>query len=103
MQPAQQEQQVQVPVFGDEETITISELRVGDFVTVVPTQSGIRGVRFNSAVKEADIVYGRWTKSNGYRQRRTPVESKRIAFRDAKTGAYNYPLTFEVKVRRPVR
>jgi hypothetical protein len=40
------------PVFAESATVRVGDLKVGDFLETVPTQEGVRGTRFNSAVRE---------------------------------------------------
>lgn len=86
--------------FGDAETITIGDLDLGDFVVEIPAQSGVRGARVDSGVRELRDDYNTWRA--GPARRRRPVRSRVITFLDRSTGALNVPTAFMVVVRRPV-
>jgi hypothetical protein len=94
---------IQVPVFGEAETITVNDIQVGDFVVEFPAQHNVRGVRVNSAVRDYTPRYDTWTRNSGYRRPRHHIPSMLITFEDrAWRGAgLDYPLDFTVIVRRP--
>jgi hypothetical protein len=87
--------------FGATQAIPVVDLRVNDFVIQVPPQSGYRAVRVNSGIREIRDDRGTWTRSGGYRQRRVPIPSKILMFKDARQAALNYPVDFIVEIRRP--
>lgn len=93
-------------IFADPETVTVAQLRPGDFVVEVPTQMQVRGVRVMSGVKEVmegyeHPEYGVWTESRGYRRHRVTVLSRVLTFQSVK-GSLHYPSDFQVIVRRQV-
>jgi hypothetical protein len=87
--------------FGATQTVEVADLQVNDFVIQIPPQSGYRAVRVNSAIREIRDDQGTWTRSGGYRQRRVPLPSKILIFKDARQDAVNYPLDWIVEIRRP--
>lgn len=85
--------------FGPSETITIADLRVGDFIETIPTQSGVRGTRLGSGVASLETGY-RWSRSNGRGRSRSDVASIEIA--TLRGQRVDVPATFSVVVRRVV-
>jgi hypothetical protein len=72
--------------FADAAEMTIADLREGDYVIVIPTQMGIRGVVANSGIKAiTEPSYGTW------RIRRMPVASRQIRFMSGSGETYDYP------------
>ena len=83
--------------FGPSETIAIADLRVGDFIEKVPTQSGVRGTRLNSGVASLGTGF-RWQRSNGRGRSRSEVDS--IVIETLRGHRIDVPATFSVVVRR---
>lgn len=92
-----------VPEYGDPETIPVSALAVGDFVVEYRAQQGIRGKRISSAVVAVETNWDRWTLSTGYRRKRLPVESRKIRFASREITGIDVPADHEIVVRRPIR
>ena len=87
--------------FGPAETITVGELRRGDFIVVMPTQRGVRGYRWNSAVAEiTDPAFGRW-RTGPPGKRKTPLKSRKFRLMSV-DGIWDVPVDHTVTVRRPV-
>jgi len=89
--------------FGPVETVSVSDLASDDFVVMVPPQRGVRGVKVNSGIRDMREDHGTWTRSGGYRQRRIPMASRVLMFKDPHAAALNLPATFIVEARRLVR
>lgn len=86
--------------YGPETTITAGMLEEGDWIDMIPTQSGVRGKRIQSAVTfTMDDVRDRWSVSNGRGRRRIIVESVLIGTR---RGTLSLPASFEIIVRRRI-
>lgn len=80
--------------FSEPHEVRIRDLRPGDFVVEVPTQEGIRGYKISSAVKAISLsTGGEYRQSNGYRRRRTPVETWQVSFVSHKVTIL-YPARF---------
>jgi hypothetical protein len=90
-----------VPVFGPPETVTVAELRAGDFLIAIPAQEGVRGVTVNSGIAELSDDWNTWRQSTGYRRPKVPVRSVVIIVRDPKAKPVNRPAGFLAEVRRP--
>jgi len=86
--------------FGPVETIEISELVPGDFITQIPSQGGIRGVRINSGVRDLRDDWNTWGRSTGRGRPRMQVKSRIIMFLDPALPAVNIPATCIAEVRR---
>jgi hypothetical protein len=92
--------------FGETQTLTIADLRVGDFLEVVPTQSGVRGLRVDSgilAVQDLDsdaLAYERspWRQIGSRRGQRVDARSIRVMRSDC---SFSFPASFTCSVRRP--
>lgn len=81
--------------FAPEPTaMPITDLRVGDWVEVVPTQSGVRGIIVESGIATIDHGHG-WVERVG--RRRYTVASVRFTTLTGKT--YDIPATFSVVAR----
>jgi hypothetical protein len=92
-------------VFGDPETITVADLKPGDFVVTIPAYKGIRGYSFSTAVKTiSDAAFGKWEEHHGrgrghFRQQ---LQSRVMTFATQPAGiVFDYPLDAPVIVRRP--
>ncbi len=88
--------------FADPAETTIADLKSGDFVVLVPTQSGVRGVRFNSGVKtvtDVDMWASNWGRSNGRGRSRTPVASRKFTFNMGGSETWDFPASFTVIAR----
>lgn len=78
---------------------TVGEIRVGDYLEIIPTQGGFRGTIFKGHVTEAIESYEHYT--FGLPRRRLPVAA--IVIRTALVqGTVAYPSTFKAIVRRKV-
>jgi hypothetical protein len=91
--------------FGDPETITVADLRAGDFLICIPDYRNVRGVQFNSAVKTiSDPSYERgWYERGTGRGRRVPkfpVMSRELTTHAGSAG-WDFPVATPVVVRRP--
>lgn len=84
------------PLFSEEETTTIGELREGDFLVSVPAFRGIRGYRINSGVTE--ITYDDSWVERGYGRAGFPVPGR--LFRTLSGGLLSYPDAAPCVVRR---
>lgn len=95
--------EIDVPVFGDPETIKVADLAVGDFVVEFPRQAGIRGKVISSAVASLAETYDRWTAPNSPRPRskRHSVRSRKVTFADRSIVPIDVPISCEIVVRRP--
>lgn len=85
--------------FADATEIVVADLVEGDFVEVIATQQGVRGMRVNSGVKT--IERGRfdaWGQSFGRGRARMPVESIRLTFLAG--HSIEIPATFTATARR---
>ena len=82
--------------YGPEETIRVGDLVDGDWVEVIPTQEGVRGVKIGSGVQEIGEGHG-WTTGRGRTRLHLPstVVTTRL-------GAAHIPSHFSVVVRREV-
>lgn len=78
-------------------TTTIGELRPGDFIVVVPTQERIRGVQFDSGVKE--LTPRTMARGRGHSKEIVPASAVRTL--RSNTG-YIFPNHFTVQVRRMI-
>jgi len=83
------------------ETVTVSDLKPGDFVITIPTQNGVRGIRVNSGIRTVSDDWDTWTCSSGPRRPRISQLSRELRFNDAKLGSVNVPASFAVQARRP--
>jgi hypothetical protein len=90
-----------IPEFGPEETITIANLEVGDFVIRIPAQDMIRGLLVNSAVRTIQDKHG-WIKHHKGQKGGTPVSGKEISFQTERTRTFSWPDHYSVIVRRPI-
>jgi hypothetical protein len=85
-------------LFADQpETITVADLRDGDFLVSFPTQRGIRGYAVNSGVTELEADHT-WGVRPGYRQRLIPTEARH--FRTLTGVGLSLPSDCTVVVRR---
>lgn len=81
--------------FAETETEAhVDDLRVGDFVTYIPNQGGIRGVRVDSGIKSISAVHYEQWKLGGH-----PVGSRIIAFH-RNVAKVDVPNAARVMVRR---
>lgn len=84
--------------FGPTERIKVGDLRVGDFLDLVPNQQGVRGVRVESGVAAVEERIGTW--GVGRPRHRTPAESRLLRFLDARLVPLDLPSEFVVHARR---
>jgi hypothetical protein len=91
--------------FGPEQDITIADLRVGDFLIVVPSQGGVRGARVGAVVTATRHSWDTWGQHTAGHRRKVPVPSTQIEFGVHRTSAWtaglDVPDTFRATVRRP--
>lgn len=81
--------------FEDATTTTIGELRVGDFIVVVPTQERMRGVKFDSGVKKVEP-----TSFKRGRGAAAEIVPGSILTTHRTPQRYNFPNHFTCTVRR---
>lgn len=79
--------------FGPEELTTIGELRVGDFIVVVPTQERVRGIKFDSGVKSIEPYSGQAAR---YKVKHPSM----VVVTHRTAQGYIFPNHFTVRVRR---
>lgn len=92
--------------FGDTETLTIADLRVGDFVETIPTQNGVRGMRVDSGIEAIDEMSGdAWAdgERSAWRIKGSRagerVDARGLRFMRT-SGRFQIPTTFTVTARR---
>jgi hypothetical protein len=85
-------------VFGDPETVAVSDLAAGDFIVRVPTQSGIAGRVVNSGIATLAPDWDTWTYGRG--RARYPVAATAITFLSRDAAPLTVPDTFAVIARR---
>jgi hypothetical protein len=90
-----------IPDFGPEETIKVADLKIGDFVSRVPTQANIRGLRVDSCVRTIEDRHGWYIKTGGH-SKGMPVPGKLISFQTKRDRSFSWPDSFDVIVRRPI-
>jgi hypothetical protein len=84
--------------YAEAATVTIADLKAGDFVVSIPTQMGIRGYRVNSGIREiTDSRFGTW--KMGPPRRKCPVESRAMRFL-SDLPRVDYPSDCTVIVRK---
>lgn len=93
---------VVIPDFGPEETIKITDLKVGDFVLRVPAQANIRGLRVDSLVRTIEPKEG-WVIKTGSNHKGMRVSGKIISFQAKRDQSFSWPDSFDVIVRRPIQ
>jgi hypothetical protein len=87
-------------VFGEPETITVADLKAGDFVVTIPAQGGFAAIPGQSGIKAiSGIEYGRYTRKSGGR-RVADVPSRRLEFLASGSPEVHVPAHFTVQVRR---
>jgi hypothetical protein len=96
-------QQIPTIHFGPQETITIADLKVGDFVVRVPPQLNMRGLKVNSAVRTIEDREGWVLRNRATKRHGTVVAGKAITFQSYRDKTLSWPDTFAVIVRRPVK
>lgn len=84
--------------YGTEQTIRVADLVEGDWIEVIPTQDGVRGIKLNSGVQALFEGYG-WVAGRGRGRARVDLDSTRIVTR---RGNVHVPSHFSVVVRREV-
>jgi hypothetical protein len=88
--------------FSEPVTITVADLRVGDFVVLIPEYKRIRAVSFNSAVKTiSESRYGGWYTQSRPRGPKISVLSRSFSTVAGAPVAWHYPVDTPVIVRRP--
>jgi hypothetical protein len=100
--PGTGQQPVSAFSFGPQETITIGQLRIGDFVIKVPSQRGWRGLVINSAVRTIEDKTG-WVLKSHRARSKIMVDGKQISFQVQRHRTFSWPDEFDVIVRRPVQ
>lgn len=89
----------QAPAFGPAETVTVADLAEGDFVIEIPAQHGYRAAAVQAGIAAISEGAG-WTRSGGYRRRRTRVRSRKLTYRMGQ-GSHDLPADWAVTVSRP--
>jgi hypothetical protein len=85
--------------FGAPETITVADLRAGDFVISIPEQRRVRGYRIGSGVAEiSEPAHFGW--QFGPARRKVSVKSRKVRFHDRELGRLDLPVMHEILVRR---
>ena len=87
-----------IPDYADPAEMAVSELRIGDYVTTIPAQSGFRATRVNSAVRAIRDDHGVYTANTHRGGRRFNVASRQLTF--ASVTGVNVPADFRVIVRQ---
>lgn len=81
-------------------TTTVGDLQVGDYLVVVPTQQGVRGVRFDTTVLAVTTDWETWTMRTGPGRRGNPgwpVEARKVKAHDS---TWCWPADFTCTVQR---
>lgn len=86
--------------FGEEETIKVAELAVGDFLIGMTSQDGVRGFDVNLIVESIEEDWNTWGCGRGRRHSATPIQSRYIHTRGTN---FNIPAHLVIKVRRPAK
>lgn len=92
-----------VPVFGDPETIAVSELRVGDFVVLFPEQGRIAGKNIASLVEQIEERYDSWVSQYRPRGPKMPLASRAVSFVARDNRGLDVPADCKIVVRRPIK
>jgi hypothetical protein len=67
------------PGFGDRETVTVGDLRQGDWVDHLPAQRRYRAATVQSGIKHIDASY-RWYEQSRPRGPKMPIPASKITF-----------------------
>lgn len=90
----------QAPHYGEPQQITLAELRSDDFLVVVPSQQGVRGLRYECVVGVTGTTLDEWGYRTGPRRPLRPVEAVTITPLDPRLPTSSYPAAFTATVRR---
>lgn len=88
------------PTYGEPESITLAELRPDDFLVVVPSQEGVRGIRYGCVVGTTATTLDHWGRRPFGRAPLVPVEAVLITPADSRLATSCYPADFTCTVRR---
>jgi hypothetical protein len=90
------------PAFGPEQTVTVADLRPGDYVVTLPAYQNLPGVRVGSSVRAIEAADG-WEQRHGRGARwGLPVAGRKVAFNTTGGAVLNTPSARPVVIRRPV-
>ena len=94
----------QAPTFGPAQVILVRDIRVGDWLELVPNQGGVRGARVEATVTQLDRSWDSW-RERGYGRRGYPVPSVQLQFGVHRSSVWSagldVPDSFQCTVRRP--
>ena len=85
--------------FGEPETITVADLRAGDFVVQFMPYLNVRGLRVGSGVQAVEERFGTW--KLGPARRKNPIPSRVVRFISF-DSAPDVPSATPVVVRRRI-